>query len=256
MPEKKVSRAQQYIKPQIAIPKRVEPSTARSGVLAILALFSVIMAAVLGFLFANNIPKEKQAPDVNRLISMESKLNNLRAKNTELTNQLAFITTEINVENTAEKSNTQTLADKELELKTVREELSFYKSIISPEAGTTGLNIHSFSVENTENLNENRYRLVLTQVGGGSLEARGTVLLRVQGHLNGEQKVLEWWDLRQSNSMPMPSFGFKYFQRMEGVIILPEDFVADNVLVKIIPDSTRLKSSQQSYTWDAVITGA
>jgi len=105
-------------------------------------------------------------------------------------------------------------------------------------------------------VNESRYRLVLTQVGGGSLEARGTVLLRIQGHLYGEQKELEWWDIRQDTSMPMPSFGFKYFQRMDGVIILPEGFVADNVLVKIIPESTRLNSSEQSYTWDAVISGA
>lgn len=256
MSDRKFNKPQKYIKPQIAIPTREEPSATRSGVFAILALFSIILAGVFGYLFAESKQMLKDAPDVNRLISMESELVNLRTQNSELTSKLAFATTSGAIDDTASKVTQQSLADKEQELKTAREELSFYKSLLAPEGAAAGLNIYSFSIEDTENTNENRYRLVLTQVGGGSLEARGTVLLRVQGYLYGDEKVLEWWDIRPESTMPMPSFGFKYFQRMDGVIILPEGFVADNVLVKIIPDSTRLKSSQQSYTWDAVYTGA
>jgi len=223
---------------------------------AILALFSVIIAGVLGYLFAESKHQQANAPDVNHRIAMESELVELRSQNSELTSKLAFATTSGAIDDTASRVTQQSLADKEQELKTAREELSFYKSILAPQGAETGLNIYSFIMEDTENLNENRYRLVLTQVGGGSLEARGTVLLRVQGYLYGDEKVLEWWDIRPESTMPMPSFGFKYFQRMDGLIIFPEGFVADNILVKIIPDSTRLKSSQQSYTWDAVYTGA
>jgi len=256
MSDRKYNKPQKYIKPQITIPTRDEPSLARSGVLSILALFSVILAGILGYLYAESRHTQQTAPDVNHRIAMESELAKLRTQNSDLTSKLAFATTSGAIDDTASRVTQQSLADKEQELKTVHEELSFYKSILAPQGAETGLNIYSFIMEDTENLNENRYRLVLTQVGGGSLEARGTVLLRVQGYLYGDEKVLEWWDIRPENTMPMPSFGFKYFQRMDGVIIFPEGFVADNILVKIIPDSTRLKSSQQSYTWDAVYTGA
>lgn len=256
MADRKYNKSQRYIKPQIAMPKLDEPSPTRSGVLSILALFSVILAGIFGYLIAESKHKQKDAPDVNQRIAMESELVKLRAHNSELTSKLAFATTSGAIDDTASKATQQNLADKELELRSAREELSFYKSILSPEGTAAGLNIYSFSVEDTENINEIRYRLVLTQVGGGSLEAQGTVLLRIQGYLYGDEKVLEWWDIRPESTMPMPSFGFKYFQRMDGAIILPEGFVADNVLVKIIPDSTRLKSSEQSYTWDAVYTGA
>lgn len=227
----------------------------RSGVLSVLALFSVIIAGAAGYLYADQRQQISDMPAETNRIAMETMLTELQSQNVELTDKLARVEQSSAIDGTASQETLRNLADKEQEVKTLREELSFYKKIVSPEGFEEGLGIHSFSLDFGDNVNEHSYKLVLTQVGGGSLEARGTVLLRVQGTQDGYEKELEWWDIRPDGTMPMPSFGFKYFQRMDGKIILPDGFIARNVLVKIIPDSTRLKSSEQSYTWDDVIFG-
>ncbi len=244
-----------YTKPQISVPRKSEPSPMRSGVLSVLALFSVIVAGAVGYLYAEQRQQVSDQPAESERTAMQAMLTELQEQNADLVSKLAKYEQSSAIDNTASKETLRSLADKEQEVKTLNEELSFYKKIVSPEGFEEGLGIHSFSLDYGENLNEHLFKLVLTQVGGGSLEARGTVLLRVQGTQDGYEKVLEWWDIRPDASLPMPSFGFKYFQRMDGKIILPEGFIAKVVLVKIIPDSTRLKSSEQSYTWDAVISG-
>jgi len=244
-----------YTKPQISMPRKSEPSPVRSGVLWALALFSVIVAVAVGYLFAEQKQQISDQPANTERAAMQAMVTQLQDQNNELVTKLARFEQSDAIDSTTNKEMLKSLAEKEQEVKTLNEELSFYKKIVSPEGFDEGLGIDSFSMDYAENVNEYNYKLVLTQVGGGSLEARGTVLLRVQGTQDGFEKVLEWWDLRPDSSLPMPSFGFKYFQRMDGKIILPDGFIARVVLVKIIPDSTSLKSSEQSYTWDAVISG-
>lgn len=244
-----------YTKPQITLSRRDEPAPVRAGVWAGLAMFSVLVSGAIGYLYAEQKQQRKDAPAETNQATMEAMLTDLKSQNSELISKLAIAEQSGAIDDTASKETLKNLAAKEQEVKTLNEELAFYKKIVSPEATEQGLGIHSFSLDFGDNINEHTYKLVITQMGGGSLEARGTVLLRVQGTLDGYEKVLEWWDIRPEASMGMPTFGFKYFQRMDGKIILPDGFLAQNVLVQIIPESTSLQSSQQSYTWDAAISG-
>ncbi len=185
--------------------------------------------------------------------TQNSELQPLKDENKELVIKLTKLERMAAIDKTASTNTQKGLVDKEQEIKTLEEELSFYKSIISPEKDETGLTIHSFDLTKGGTDDLKQFHLVLTQIASGGKEAKGTVIFRLQGKQDGADKLLEWWDIRPDSTQQMPSFKFKYFQRIKGVLKVPVGFVPDNILVKIIPEDTKLNSAQQSYTWDVVI---
>lgn len=246
----------QYKKPVIKIQHEKPPT--KKGWLFL--LFSVLLGVLAGgyYLGASNngqlniLPAKVSLEDKQDGNTQNSALQPLKDENKELIAQLAKLERMAAIDKTASVNTQKGLVEKENEIKTLKEELSFYKSIISPEQGETGLTIHSFDLAKGGAEDLKQFHLVLTQIAGGGKEAKGTVIFRLQGKLDGVDKLLEWWDIRSDNSQQMPSFKFKYFQRIKGALKVPKGFIPDNILVKVIPEDTKLNSAQQSYSWDAV----
>ncbi len=244
----------QYQKPVI----KIQHNESSANIWWIL-LLPVLLGAIAGGYFLGvkssdtltfmptNILAEDQSDNNNN-----SLLQPLKEENKKLLIQVAKLERMSAIDKTASVSTQQGLVEKENEIKKLEEELSFYKSIISPEEGETGLTIHSFNLTRGSAAGLKQFHLVLTQIAGGGKQAKGTIIFRLQGKQDGTDKLLEWWDIRSDNTQQMPSFKFKYFQRIKGILKIPAGFVPDNVLVKILPENTKLNSAQQSYTWNTV----
>jgi hypothetical protein len=84
-------------------------------------------------------------------------------------------------------TNLKVLQGEILELK---EELAFYRGIVSPKEASRGLHLQRFSLE-SNGLRSYRYTVVLTQVLKNDGLARGRVKLFIEGQQGNEPKTLD-----------------------------------------------------------------
>jgi hypothetical protein len=232
--------------------KHHDPRKARLVFLVSLALLAAVGWGLfrLGFSmsgFAEQVALEEQQ-------RLEDRIAFLEDQNTLLTGQVASLQRGELIEREAAGDVTATLHEMESELLLLREELAFYKSIVSPSAMQPGLHVQSFELERGEDADEYHYKLILTQVRGNSRVARGDVDIEVTGLLDGRLERMQLGQLTSQGEDRL-TFSFKYFQSVEGVIVLPRGFEPARVAVRVKPKSKRLEAVEREYEWDSALAG-
>ncbi len=157
------------------------------------------------------------------------------------------------IENQAYGQVRKDLVSLQEELLELKEELAFYRGIISPEDAERGLQIQNFSVTKGDEPHSWHYKLVLTRVLKNRGTAKGTAELQVEGVTtkSGEKKLLS---LGQISAPPVKRlrYNFKYFQNLEGEIRLPSGFTPSRAILVLKPggkgNRTRLK---KIFDWPA-----
>ena len=144
-------------------------------------------------------------------------------------------------------SNLKVLQSEILELK---EEVAFYRGIISPRDATHGLHLQTFKVEPNGTPRGFRYKVILTQVFQNEHMARGTVRLNVEGSLNQQTKVLTLAEMTEKHVKEL-EYRFKYFQNMEGDLLLPAGFKPKRVSISVLPvgHSGEDSTIEKTYDW-------
>lgn len=145
------------------------------------------------------------------------------------------------------------LKDQQQEMLELREEIAFYRGIVSPSESRTGILIQRFELSPLAEEGFFQYRLVLTQVLKNEQVARGVVDVFVAGVMGGRsQRIL----LKELVEEPKPTFNFrfKYFQMFEGSLELPEGFIPHSVEVEVKPRKSR-SSISESFPWIAQSSG-
>ena len=158
------------------------------------------------------------------------------------------------IDKEANKELQENLVQREKEILELNEELTFYKNLVSDEGVAPGVNVRGLTFSSLKKKPQQwRFNLVLTQVGAHKKIIKGVIELRVQGRQGDKSKALSWQDIK-GKAKSKPKFGFQYFQKIEGEIILPEKFEPENVLVKVVPVGKH-SSVQQSYSWNSILRG-
>jgi hypothetical protein len=142
------------------------------------------------------------------------------------------------------------LQDEVLELK---EQVAFYRGIVSPVQTASGLNITSFKLNKLGEVSGYHFRLVLTQVKQNNQVIRGKANILIDGLQNGEPKQLNISDLMGKAKEDM-NLQFKYFQTIEGDMVLPDGFVPSSVLVDIKPSGSSQDSISRIFNWMDIIS--
>jgi len=136
------------------------------------------------------------------------------------------------------------LQDAILELK---EELAFYRGIISPNDASEGLGIQSFELSRRSAATPIHYKLVLTQVLNNNTIASGQVAITVEGELKG--KIQQYQLSQLSKEDGDLRFRFKYFQILEGDLSLPDGFTPSKVSVTVKPRTNSHKRLSKTFDW-------
>jgi hypothetical protein len=141
-------------------------------------------------------------------------------------------------------TNLKVLQGEILELK---EELAFYRGIVSPRDASRGLRLQRFSLE-PNGLRSYRFTVVLTQVLKNDRLVRGRVKLYVEGVQNNETKTLDLSALSE-NSVKELSYRFKYFQNLEGDLVLPNGFRPIRATAQILPSGRQQDMIEKTIDW-------
>ena len=152
--------------------------------------------------------------------------------NSSLREQVAILDRSSQIDRQATQAVQDELGVLQEELHAARDEIEFYRGIVSPGDGKPGLRIHRFTLSTGIQPNDFGYDLVLTQLKNNDRYVTGRVGLTISGRRNGESVELDLTAITESGVGHL-DFRFRYFQRLTGVISLPDDFRAEEVTLSV-----------------------
>lgn len=129
-----------------------------------------------------------------------------------------------------------------------KEELAFYRGIVSPKDSSSGLYLQNFYLMQNGDTRNYRYKVVLTQVLKNSRLINGKVKLQFDGLLNGESKILDLKEITAKKERDL-NYRFKYFQNVEGVVDFPEGFSLLRVKIQILPRGRQRDMIEKTIEW-------
>lgn len=177
-----------------------------------------------------------------RLASQQSRLRELSQRETTL----------IRSEQISRDANADlqgTLAERDEEIAALRADVAFYERFVGATAQRRGLSVHELRLQ-PQTDQAWHFTATLTQnLNRGAVNA-GRLQISVEGTRDGKLQRLDWSELRQEAGEPGVAYSFKYFQQIEGDLVLPADFKPVRVVARLVPQSGA--AVEQSFTWAAV----
>jgi Family of unknown function (DUF6776) len=202
----------------------------------VVAFFCAVAVCVVGFLFGQSYERQAQTlrPGGQQMLE-------------QLRDQIAELEQGHQVDQVAVESTRQVLKEKEEKIRLLEKNLAFYKGVMAPENNAKGLQVDRLGVEKTGEAKSFRIKWVLTQAGKNSAYLSGDVSLKLVGKQAGAEKVLSLKDM--VSEVPNMKFKFRYFQSFSVQIELPEQFVAEKVLLSAASKGAKPQNVTQQYDW-------
>ncbi|SCZ51551.1 DUF6776 family protein [Thiohalomonas denitrificans] len=172
------------------------------------------------------------------------------AENRRLREQMAVLKRTRDIEKEAYRELEGTVAELQDELLEIKQELAFYRGIVSPRDGREGLKLQDFELVAGPSAQRWHYKLVLTQVRKNDNVAAGAIRMQLEGAMNGKAAKLELSEVDSQDRKAL-AFRFKYFQDFEGNFELPEGFKPRRVLIVIDPSGKGYKRFERTFDWPA-----
>lgn len=219
----------------------------KSGIATVLAATLLLAWAVFEFgryrAGFNTLEADAHSESLQlQILELEQQKQTLRDKN-------AILQRSSQIESQAYKQLEGAVTGLQDEILELKEELAFYRGIVSPSDATKGLKVQDFELTPGAEPRRYSFKVVLTQVLNNGTVARGNMVLEVAGLLKGEQKSYSLDQISDNQSKKGAAFRFKYFQIIEGNFLLPEEFEPTKVNLTVKPKSKAHKKLTQAFDW-------
>lgn len=182
---------------------------------------------------------------LNHVDDLDGRIENLRE-------ETAVLERAAQIERKAYDELDITLKGLQAEILELKEELAFYRGIVSPKSAAYGLRLQRFKIEPNGKPRGYRYKVILTQVLKNDRTARGAIRISIEGRQGDEAIVLNLHEVTKK-SVRQVQYRFKYFQSMVGDIQLPEGFVPQRVTISVVPRKGRYSREpiEKTFNWPA-----
>ena len=208
----------------------------KQWVMAAAALACAMIVWAVGFLFGQHFERQLQSlrPDG------QHNLMQLRAQKTALEQGRL-------VDQVAVDRARSDLKKNQTQIRRLEKDLAFYKGVLAPEEDVKGLQVDRVGVEKLSRARTFRVKWVLTQAGKNTNYLSGNTSLKLIGKLAGVAKVISLKEV--VSEAPNLKFKFRYFQDFSVQVELPEQFVAEQVLLSATVAGKKAQSISQQYEW-------
>jgi hypothetical protein len=214
---------------------------------AVLVLLALAWAASLWGVF--ELARRGSSPGFDNpraeLEKARTELADLQERVERLRQRNAVSQTSDQTSRAANQAVQETLAARDEEIARLRADVAFYERLVGGSAQRQGLAVHSLDLQPTGD-GAWRYTVTLTQNLKKASVSKGQITLRVDGVRDGKLSTLGWNDLLQAPTAPPQDFSFKYFQQLEGSVMLPPGFTPHRVRVQLKSDG---RQSEQVFPW-------
>jgi len=136
------------------------------------------------------------------------------------------------------------------EIAKLQADLEFYRRLGGASGSQGPLTVHYLELQPTQSPRVFRVIISLTQNLRWAASTSGSVQISVDGISKGVAAHLAYKQLLAESDQPL-SFQFKYFQQLEQLITLPEDFEASRLTIRLKSNSLKTPV-EQSWEWDSL----
>lgn len=164
----------------------------------------------------------------------------------ELEQQVATLTRSDQISRDANTDLQGTLAERDEEISGLRADVAFYERLVGATGQRRGLSVHELKLQ-PQGDDAWHFTATLTQNLNRGAVSSGRLTLAIEGTADGKLQRLSWADLRQEEDAEGAEYSFKYFQQLEGEIVLPAGFKPLRVHARLAPQGG--KASEQSIPW-------
>jgi heme exporter protein D len=165
---------------------------------------------------------------------LQQRVAELQEANLSLREQAAVAQRSSEIDRRASLDVRREFASLQNDLLELREELEFYRGIVSPGDAKRGIRIQRLQLEPALESGGVFFSLTLTQVSQNERYVRGIIEMEVEGLEDGKPKVLLFKKLAEGNSKAL-NYRFRYFQNLEGEIWIPPEFEPKKLRVLLKP---------------------
>lgn len=194
------------------------------------------------------VAKEKVNVLLNRVAGLEIQLQ-------ESDDSLILMRKNNEVDRLSHDQVKVSVQEQQSEILELKQEVVFYRGIVSPSNSAKGLALQSVNIEIAENEQEKqrfRFTVVLIQVLENRNYISGKVDIRIKGIENESVRLLPLSDLLIDKKENL-RFRFRYFQRLHGEIRLPPGFIAEDFIVTVTPRKKGGVQFEKTYNWNEIV---
>lgn len=221
----------------------------RSRMVSILLLVVLLLAAWALFEYGRYTAGYDSFEAVKQHKRLISQNGDLKGQIDQLQEDKAVLVRDAQIKRKAYQDLDNTLKVLQGEILELKEELAFYRGIVSPRDAAQGLHLQRFKIEPNGKPRGFRYKVILTQVLKEDRTARGHLTFAFEGVQQNVAKVLSLQDVSDKH-IKEEDFRFRYFQNIEGDIQLPQGFKPQRVTVKVISRNRSARQGPLEKTFD------
>lgn len=198
-------------------------------------LLLAVLALAISFYAGRLEDRASRSRLTRQTEKLQLQVDNLQAQLRDSQSTKAMASQNNAVDALASEELRQTLKTLQDSVKELEKENAFYRGIMDPKGTQSGLQIDAFSVLSYGSDQRYRYKLTLAQLRNHENNIRGRVRISLLGGENGVNKSYDLFVLAGLKEANQP-FDLRYFQNLEGELVLPAGFVARDVRVTAVAD--------------------
>jgi hypothetical protein len=171
----------------------------------------------------------------------------------ELRTRLARLETSQRVEKHASTAVRDSLVELQQENQDLREELQFYRNIVSPSEAGSGVRVQDFAIVRGDQQGMYRYTVTLIHIQGLKKRdrvAKGRVQLIVEGTQDGVPRRLSLAQISPRKAVEL-RYSMRYFKKFEGEILIPDGFVPGSAVVRVVAAGAGQAVVEKKIEWPA-----
>lgn len=217
--------------------------------LRLLFLALALAAVYAAHLYGAREALRFQAQAITERDQFELELQASRQRVDELQQEVANLRLGSQVDQAASEDVRNEVIVLKAQIAELQEDISFYRGLMSPSAESNGLTIGSLNILSTGVARHYNYKLVVQQFAANHAMLNGNLNFTIVGRQGELPMSLALKDVSPNVDSNDIRLGFKYFQNIEGELILPEGF--DPVRVEIVaavrgPNAARV---EKKFGW-------
>jgi cell division protein FtsB len=179
----------------------------------------------------------------------EDRIDTLDDEIVALRQEVALLETHREIDREAYKEVESSLTSLQAKIQEQRDAIAFYRGIVSPADGKSGLRVQDFKLTRGKAEREFNLRLVLVQAMQHDRKVSGDVNLTVLGSQDGVETVYKLNQLIPAEADKGWAFSFRYFQDFDRQLVLPDGFTPERIRVEVRSKTRSISSIEESYAW-------
>jgi cell division protein FtsB len=173
----------------------------------------------------------------------------LDAEIVDLRQEIAILKTNREVDRVSYKEVEASLTQLQAKIQDQRDAIAFYRGIVSPSDGNSGLRVQDLKLTRGKAEREFNVRLVLVQAMKHDRKVSGDVNLSVVGNQDGAETTYVLAQLLPEDADRAWVFSFRYFQNFERLLVLPDGFTPERITVEVRSKTRSISSIEESFDW-------